>query len=167
VQEGFKEDIATICRVRVAIKYVKSSPSRLSKFKECVAQVNIEYKGLVCLYVETRWNSTYLMLEASLKHHKAFEEFKLRDKKFMGSDPTYYDWEFVRSILPFFEIFYDATLRISGSSYLARTMYMFEAFGIGMKIRKMSTSRGVNISVRTTVLGIRKNMISIGAILIV
>ena len=62
MQEGFKEDIATICRVRVAIKYVKSSPSRLSKFKECVVHVNIEYKGLVHLDVETRWNSTYLML---------------------------------------------------------------------------------------------------------
>ncbi|KAG5054287.1 hypothetical protein JHK85_006797 [Glycine max] len=29
------------------------------------------------------------------------------------------------------------------------TMYTFEAFGIGMKIREMSTSRGVNMSVRT------------------
>ena len=28
-------------------------------------------------------------------------------------------------------------------------MYTFEAFGIGMKIREMSTSRGVNMSVRT------------------
>ena len=80
MQEGFKEDIPVICRVRAAVKYVKSSPFRLSKFKECVAYVNIEYKDLVCLDVENRWNSTYLMLEVSLKHHKTFEEFKLRDK---------------------------------------------------------------------------------------
>jgi len=62
------------------------------------------------------------MLEVALKHHKAFEEFKLRDKKFMGMAPTYSDWEFVRSILPFLEIFYDATLCISGSSYVTSTM---------------------------------------------
>ena len=54
VQKGFKEDIAVICRFRAAVKYVKSSPSRLSKLKECVAYVNIEYKGLVCLDVENR-----------------------------------------------------------------------------------------------------------------
>ena len=54
LQEGFKEDITAICRVCVAVKYVKSSPSRLSKFKECVVHVNIEYKGLVHLDVETR-----------------------------------------------------------------------------------------------------------------
>ncbi|KAG4918221.1 hypothetical protein JHK85_056502 [Glycine max] len=86
------------------------------------------------------------MLEAILKHHKAFEEFELRDKKFMGMAPTYSDWEFVHSILPFLEIFYDATLRIFGSSYVTNTTYMFEAFGIGMKIMEMSTSRGVNMS---------------------
>ena len=28
-------------------------------------------------------------------------------------------------------------------------MLLFEAFGIGMKIKEMSTSRGVNMSVRT------------------
>ncbi|KHN15596.1 Putative AC transposase [Glycine soja] len=156
VQEGFKEDITTICRVHAAVKYVKSSPSRLSKFMECVAHVNIEYKGLVRLDVETRWNSTYLMLEAALKHHKEFEEFKLRDKKFMGMAPTYSDWEFVRSILPFLEIFNYATLRIFGSSYVISTMYMFEAFGIGMKIREMSTSWGVHMSVRTMVVRMKE-----------
>jgi len=91
------------------------------------------------------------MLEAALKHHKEFEEFKLRDKKFIGMAPTYSDWEFVRSILPFLEIFYDATLRIYSSSYVTSTMYMFEPFGIGMKIWEMSTSKGMIMSVRMMV----------------
>ena len=54
VQEVFKDNIATICKVCVVVKYVESSPSRLSKFKECVAHVNIEYNGLVHSDVETR-----------------------------------------------------------------------------------------------------------------
>ncbi|KAL5128529.1 Zinc finger BED domain-containing protein RICESLEEPER 1 [Glycine soja] len=70
--------------------------------------------------------------------------------------PTYNDWEFVHSIFPFLEIFYDATLCISGSSYATSTMYMFEAFGIGMKIKEMSTSRGVNMSVRTMVVRMKE-----------
>nr|KYP32091.1 Putative AC9 transposase [Cajanus cajan] len=58
VKEGFKDNIDAILRIRGAVKYVRSSPSRMSKFKTCVEQQNIEYKGLVCLDVETRWNST-------------------------------------------------------------------------------------------------------------
>nr|KYP65257.1 Putative AC transposase [Cajanus cajan] len=81
VKDGFKENIDVVVRIRAAIKYVRSSPSRLSKFKACVEQQNIEFKGLVCLDVETRWNSTYLMLEAALKHQKAFEELEMQDKK--------------------------------------------------------------------------------------
>jgi len=41
--------------------------------------------------METKWNSTYLMLEAALKHQKEFVEFGLRDKKIMGMAPTYSD----------------------------------------------------------------------------
>ncbi|KAH1257178.1 hypothetical protein GmHk_03G007208 [Glycine max] len=96
------------------------------------------------------------MLEASLKHPKAFEEFGLRDKKFMGMAPTYNDWEFVCSILPFLEIFYEAILCISSSYYVTSTMYMFEAFGIGMKIKEMSTSKGVNMSVRMMVVHMKE-----------
>nr|KYP41852.1 Putative AC transposase [Cajanus cajan] len=77
VKEGFKDNIDAILRTCGAVKYVRSSPSRLFKFKACVEQQNIKYKGLVCLDVETRWNSIYLMLEATLKLHKAFEELEM------------------------------------------------------------------------------------------
>ncbi|XP_012849436.1 PREDICTED: zinc finger BED domain-containing protein RICESLEEPER 2-like [Erythranthe guttata] len=36
----------------------------------------IESKSSVCLDIETRWNSTYLMLEAATKFEKAFERMK-------------------------------------------------------------------------------------------
>nr|KYP72582.1 Putative AC9 transposase [Cajanus cajan] len=60
--------------------------------------------------------------------------------------PTFGDWEFVRGILPFLNLFYDATMRISGSSYVTSNMYMFEAFGIGIKIKQMCASKDVIIS---------------------
>nr|KYP40084.1 hypothetical protein KK1_038585 [Cajanus cajan] len=54
VKDRFKENIDVIMRICGAIKYVRFSPSRLSKFKARVKQQNIEFKGLVCLDVETR-----------------------------------------------------------------------------------------------------------------
>nr|KYP36627.1 Putative AC transposase [Cajanus cajan] len=155
VKDGFKENIDVVMRIHVAIKYVRSSHSRLSKFKACVEQQNIEFKGLVCLNVETRWNSTYLMSKVALKHQKAFEELEMQDKKYIEElekgkgVPTFGDFEFVRGILPFLKLFSDATMRISGSSYVTSNMYMFEAFGIGIKIKQMCASKDVIISMMT------------------
>ena len=62
VKEGFKEHEDSITRIRDAVKYAKGSASRLARFKGCVDRARIAYKGLISLDVETRWNSTYLML---------------------------------------------------------------------------------------------------------
>ena len=65
VNEGLKEHQDSITRIRGAVKYVRQSPSRLQKFKKCVQIENIQSKSLLCLDVSTRWNSTYLMLDAA------------------------------------------------------------------------------------------------------
>ncbi|CAJ2671958.1 unnamed protein product [Trifolium pratense] len=87
------------------------------------------------------------MLDSALKHQKAFEMLEIQDPKFTEElvekgkgVPTYMDWEEAQAILPFLKIFYDATLRISGSSYVASNMYMLEVFEIGSQINKMCDS---------------------------
>ncbi|KAL4365811.1 hypothetical protein AHAS_Ahas07G0143400 [Arachis hypogaea] len=67
VKDGLKEIDDSITRIHNAVKYVKSSPMRCESFKACIERESINYKGLVSLDVETRWNSTYLMLETALK----------------------------------------------------------------------------------------------------
>ena len=79
VNSGLKEIDNFVIRIHAVVKYIRSSPSRLTSFKEYVERQNIEYKGHICLDVETRWNSTYLMLDIALKHRKAFEEFEFHD----------------------------------------------------------------------------------------
>jgi len=51
---------------------VRSSPSRLLTFKKCAEKLHIKCKKSLCLDVATRWNSTYLMLEAAEKFEKVF-----------------------------------------------------------------------------------------------
>ncbi|WVZ25696.1 hypothetical protein V8G54_004240 [Vigna mungo] len=152
VKDGLKEIKDSISKIRSAVKYVKSSPARFARFKACVEQEGISYKGIVCLDVKTRWNSTYLMLETSLKYKDAFVLLDMQDKKFgdemaksNGGVPLEEDWEYARSILPFLKLFYDSTLRISGSSYVTSHMYMKEVFAIGKRIRQYSESNDVSI----------------------
>ena len=68
VKDGLKEIKNSISKTWSVVKYVKSSPAQFARFKACVEQEEISYKGLIFLDVETIWNSTYLMLEASLKN---------------------------------------------------------------------------------------------------
>ncbi|BAT85021.1 hypothetical protein VIGAN_04251200 [Vigna angularis var. angularis] len=92
------------------------------------------------------------MLEASLKYKDAFVLLDMQDKKFSvemaksnGGVPLEEDWEYARSILPFLKMFYDSTLRISGSSYVTSHMYMKEVFGIGKRIQQYSESSDLSI----------------------
>ena len=111
VSSGLKEIDNFVLRIRATVKYIRSSPSRFMKFKECVERQNIEYKGRIWLVVETRWNSTYLMLDVAFKHKKAFDKLEFYDTKYateLGKGiglPSYEDWEYVEFILPFLSIF--------------------------------------------------------------
>ncbi|XP_026381794.1 zinc finger BED domain-containing protein RICESLEEPER 1-like [Papaver somniferum] len=72
----------SIRRIRSVIKYVTGSPSRLAKFKECDDLEKIDCKKMVFLYVKTRWNATYLMLEASIPYEKVFKRLEREQKNF-------------------------------------------------------------------------------------
>ncbi|XP_058725940.1 zinc finger BED domain-containing protein RICESLEEPER 2-like [Vicia villosa] len=122
-------------RIRGAVKYVKSSPSREHKFFAFVGSRHIEYKGSVQFDCDTRWNSTYDMLKAALPLQIAFLEFEISDAKYCeelekGSGiPTALDWEKAREVAQFLEVFKASTLRISGSTYVTNNMYLEEILG--------------------------------------
>ncbi|CAL5198026.1 unnamed protein product [Lathyrus oleraceus] len=80
VKEGLKDIDNSVYRVC----YARSSPARLAKFKACIDEESIDYKGLVSLDVETCWNSTYLMVVSASKHERTFEELGFRNKRYDG-----------------------------------------------------------------------------------
>ncbi|XP_062102837.1 zinc finger BED domain-containing protein RICESLEEPER 2-like [Humulus lupulus] len=116
VTDGLKELNDAISSIRNAVRYVRSSPARLKRFKESCKDANIESKALLCLDVVTRWNSTYLMLESAIKFKKAFENLeadanytKYFDEERMDGPPTNLDWEKAVVFVDFWRRFYDLT----------------------------------------------------------
>ncbi|KAK9288898.1 hypothetical protein L1049_017367 [Liquidambar formosana] len=81
--DGLKDIDDSMMKVRNAVRYLRSSPSRMAKFKNCAEKEAIECKGQVCLDVPTRWNSTYLMLERAPQFQKAFERLEEEDTFFL------------------------------------------------------------------------------------
>ncbi|XP_078154148.1 zinc finger BED domain-containing protein RICESLEEPER 2-like [Carex rostrata] len=155
VQDGLKEMSTSVARIRGAVKYVKQSPKRLHKFKECVKMEKIDSKALLCLDCPTRWNSTYLMLDVALKFKKAFETYAEQDQNFISDlanektygAPTDSDWVNARKIVVFLKHFYNLTNRISGSSYVTANIFFHEITNVECLLRKLKMSSDVELSV--------------------
>lgn len=113
------------------------------------------------LDVDTRWNSTYLMLETAVKYALAFEKMH-KDSKyldyFFGGDeenievntrrkkkkktkvvgaPTLEYFQNVSNLVDFLRIFYEMTLKISGSKYLTSNLFFGELVSLHVKLGRM------------------------------
>ncbi|XP_019161967.1 PREDICTED: zinc finger BED domain-containing protein RICESLEEPER 2-like [Ipomoea nil] len=130
VQDGLKQCDIVVKRVREVVRYVRSSPSRLKKFRDLAEYSGIEQKTSLCLDVPTRWNSTYLMLQSALIYQKVFDDYEYSDnsfKSYMGdSIPTSLDWESVNNLVKLLKCFYEMTIRISGSPYVTANTFFSE-----------------------------------------
>lgn len=140
VQDGLQVINPSIVRVREAIKFVRGSPSRLARFRECCRDENIESKSLLCLDVTTRWNSTYLMLSVALKFEKALEHLDVKDPYFRldlsDGVPTNADWDVVRNMIDILVVFYELTLRVSASFHVTSNMVYHAIDSIGNLLKE-------------------------------
>ncbi|KAI4351272.1 hypothetical protein L6164_005648 [Bauhinia variegata] len=123
VNDGLKDMQDSIFSIRNAVRFVRSSPSRLAKFKDCVNFASLPSKGLVCLDVPTRWNSTYLMLEAALRFQVAFKKLEDDDRFYVEhfgelGPSSASDWLNANVFLKFLKIFYDATMILFGTLHI-------------------------------------------------
>ncbi|CAL1401103.1 unnamed protein product [Linum trigynum] len=130
VKDGLKETGKSVERVREFVKWVKSTPTKSRKFKDCIEFEKIVSKKFVSLDVATRWNSMYLMLESAKPFEKAFQTLARNDKKFKkhlnekkyGNESlgitTSDDWSSVGRLIDYLKLFYDLIVRVSGTSYV-------------------------------------------------
>ena len=65
VNDGLKEANRAVKKVRECVRFIRSSPAYLRKFKELSELDEIDYKSSLVLDIAIRWNSTYLMLKTA------------------------------------------------------------------------------------------------------
>ncbi|XP_019164624.1 PREDICTED: zinc finger BED domain-containing protein RICESLEEPER 2-like [Ipomoea nil] len=141
VQDGLKECDSSVKKVRDAVRYVRSSPARLQKFKSLADLIGVEAKNSLCLDVPTRWNSTYMMLNTALLFQKVFEAYDDHDSSFKsdlgGSVPDFLDWESIQSLVMILKSFYEMTVRISGSLYVTSNTFFSEISDLSCLLKNM------------------------------
>jgi hypothetical protein len=98
VQDGLREIKNVVNNIRESVKYVKSSQGRVEKFHELVIQEGLlaRYKG-ASVDVMTRWNSTYLMLDAALPLRNAFCALANQDKEYTFAPPLS-EWKMAEAV---------------------------------------------------------------------
>uniref|UniRef100_A0A6N2KMT4 BED-type domain-containing protein n=1 Tax=Salix viminalis TaxID=40686 RepID=A0A6N2KMT4_SALVM len=155
VSDGLKEINASVVKIRNAVRFVRSSPARLLAFKKCAEKLHIECKKLLCLDCATRWNSTYLMLDAAERFEKVFVRLGESDTRYMGyflevdqkgnkkniGPPGSEDWENGRILVKFLKIFYTVTLKFSGSLHVTSNSFFNELIYMHTNLLKLCKSR--------------------------
>ncbi|KAG6437108.1 hypothetical protein SASPL_102018 [Salvia splendens] len=127
VDDRLKQIVMAVVRVREAVKWIKGSSARSKSFKDIAKVCKVDTKKFFCLDVPTRWNSTYLMLEAALPYEPAMKLFNSVTPQF-GSDlrqlkhkdltigvPGEEYWIEVKRICGFLQKFYDLSRLVSST----------------------------------------------------
>ncbi|KAK9940876.1 hypothetical protein M0R45_017516 [Rubus argutus] len=93
VRSGLHLMDKSVASIRNAVRFVRSSSSRLDAFKLCVQKESLDSKKICVLDVPTRWNSTYIMLDTALELKQAFdrmaEEEDVKYRSYFDEDEEY------------------------------------------------------------------------------
>uniref|UniRef100_UPI0005CAE0C5 zinc finger BED domain-containing protein RICESLEEPER 2-like n=1 Tax=Fragaria vesca subsp. vesca TaxID=101020 RepID=UPI0005CAE0C5 len=142
VKDGLKELENGIAAIWNCAKYVRSSSSRLDKFREFAILEQCRANANVPLDVITRWNSTFLMLETALKYEVVFGRMAEEDGAFKSyfqdkvGPPTYDDWRNAEAFCLFLKKFYEATLRLSAWKTVTANILFIEMITLQIEINK-------------------------------
>ncbi|TYK22234.1 putative transposase [Cucumis melo var. makuwa] len=107
VSDALKDLHVSIIRIRNAVKYVRSSPTRLQIFKDFAKEDKMSTKNCLTMDVPTRWNSTFTMLDGAIKCQKTFERLEVYDPSYLPKDdiPTTEDWDNAKVFVKFLKTF--------------------------------------------------------------
>ncbi|CAL1355536.1 unnamed protein product [Linum trigynum] len=151
VSDGLGDISLSVKRIREDVRFIRNSPERLKKFNEFAKVQKVEGKRGLCLDVPTRWNSTFLMLQAVERFENVFKMFDMYDDNFRKDlerrkdrhgiigVPEKDDWENARRMMRFLGKFYDFTLKITGSRYTTSNLFLQEVHSLYHLIHKWET----------------------------
>lgn len=131
---------------------------------------DIQSKALLCLDVPTRWNSTYLILEACFKFLPMFERLLMDEnykqyfgyqdddtdvnnppnKKHIEGPPKEIDWEKVKVFVLFIRTFYELILKFSGSYYVTSNQYFPYIFEVKQALNALEKVHDPTLGIMAT-----------------
>ncbi|XP_010430917.1 PREDICTED: zinc finger BED domain-containing protein RICESLEEPER 1-like [Camelina sativa] len=154
VQIGLKDIDDTLEKIRESIKYVQAYGKCEILFAKCVEVVGLQLKAWLIMDMRTRWNSTYKMLDRTLKYRAAFGNLKVIDGRNYKFHPTEAEWHRLKQICEFLEPFDEITNLISVSSYPTSNLYFMQIWKINNWL--ISNSQNQDEVIRSMIVPMRE-----------
>ncbi|KAK1272218.1 hypothetical protein QJS04_geneDACA020942 [Acorus gramineus] len=111
VQDGLTHIEESLVNIRLALKFITCTPSRVQAFGDFCATRNIPPRKFP-LDMHVRWNSTYIMLQSPI------------------------DWQISKVFVQFLSIFYDASIACSGVYYPTSNLILRQLFNISCAFKE-------------------------------
>jgi hypothetical protein len=78
------------------------------------------------------------MLELALELQEAINRYVVLDKRYK-LNPSEQEWEKVKELVVCLKVFYDSTLKLSGTKYLTLNMFFLEFCEVYLSIKKIGS----------------------------
>jgi UDP-2,3-diacylglucosamine pyrophosphatase LpxH len=144
-RDGVNTIAAAIDNIRASVLIVRSSTLQLEIFMKQATAMGICTKKGVSQDVSTRWNSTYLMLDAAIHYKKVFQRLAiLHPDKYRKHAPSNDEWDKASVVCSSLKMFYNVTTILSGSSYPTANLFFGEFSEINIQLMEWINTTGNN-----------------------
>ncbi|KAG5531327.1 hypothetical protein RHGRI_026069 [Rhododendron griersonianum] len=133
VQDGLKTISLELSKIKDAIHFITTSPSRQQEFDAFCASLSLKPK-VFNTDIRTRWNSTYIMLKSCKNYYKAISDF-VNPRYGGGFLLSIADWNLAFEFMKFLKVFYTATCACSGVRYPTSCIVLHQLFNISVFFR--------------------------------
>ncbi|MFS7947322.1 putative ribonuclease H-like superfamily, hAT-like transposase, RNase-H [Helianthus anomalus] len=140
VQDGLSIIADGIERIRESVSYWTATPKRYEKFEAAAHHLAIPSSKKLSLDCQTRWNSTYLMLNVAIIYKDVFKRLKQRDSQY-NSLPSEKDWELASNICQKLKVFHHVTELFSGTKYPTANIFFKSVYEIKFALNKWSQDK--------------------------
>ncbi|KAA8522990.1 hypothetical protein F0562_009413 [Nyssa sinensis] len=144
-QEALSTVHETVKKIRVSVKYVKTSESHEEKFLELKQQLQVPSTKGLALDDQTRWNTTYDMLLAASELKEVFSCLDTSDPDYKEA-PSMEDWKQIETLCTYLKLLFDTANLLATTTIPTTNTFFHEAWKIQLELARAATSEDPFIS---------------------